>query len=96
MNYDNMSAHELLGLAMNDEFMFDIEPVIRSAVIREAIAEMCEWKEDGYDAWETGCGNCFTFTAGAPKENDFLFCCYCGKPIKEVPYVEYVDAEETP
>ena len=48
----------------------------------------CGWKlatdkngvSDGY--YETKCGNAFVFFDGTPKENEFVFCPYCGKKIK--------------
>ena len=49
----------------------------------------CIWKEykeartedDGI--YDTGCYNMFTIMEGNPKENNFKFCPYCGKPIRE-------------
>lgn len=48
----------------------------------------CQWSRDGdYDSetWATGCRHYFTIIDGAPAENHFKFCCYCGKPLVEVP-----------
>ena len=103
IDYNIMSSRELFSLAFDghyhcvdggpsyDEWRKAIESALRKVVIREASVETCEWKEDRYDAWDTECGNCFTFLEGGPKENDSRYCCYCGKLIKAVPYVEYVD-----
>lgn len=48
----------------------------------------CEWKavEDG--PWETTCGHAFEINEGVPSDNGMQFCCYCGKPLFEIPYVE--------
>lgn len=53
----------------------------------------CEWKyEDDYNYYETFCDKTFYFTVsdktfyfteGNCKDNEFLFCPYCGKKIKE-------------
>jgi hypothetical protein len=48
----------------------------------------CEWKEDDEGTWFTSCDNAFVFTDSGPTENGMKFCCYCGKPLKEVPYEE--------
>ena len=47
--------------------------------------ETCVWKEDGteYEGWDTSCGNKFFIVDGCPSDNDFKFCCYCGKPLEE-------------
>ena len=47
--------------------------------------ESCTWIQeiapDGDDVWETGCGEAFQFENGAPKENGFVYCPYCGKKL---------------
>ena len=44
----------------------------------------CTWTyDDLYDFWDTSCGECFTVTEGTPKDNNFVYCPFCGKPIKE-------------
>ena len=47
--------------------------------------EFCEWYNDRYDdvMYET-CGPAFTFFEGGVASNEFKFCPYCGRPIKEV------------
>jgi len=43
----------------------------------------CEWcREEDHDMFGTGCGNCFEFYDGGPKENNFKYCPYCGKKLK--------------
>lgn len=43
----------------------------------------CRWviTEDGQH--ETMCGNLFEFFEGRCRDNKFLYCPYCGKPILE-------------
>jgi hypothetical protein len=43
----------------------------------------CQWENDGEGNWETGCGDAFVILDGTPAENKMMFCCYCGKRIKE-------------
>ena len=45
----------------------------------------CEWIRDPDDDsfWTTGCGDMFVLNEGTPTENGFLYCPYCGKPLKE-------------
>lgn len=56
----------------------------------------CTWTEedDGYEGtgnWAGECGVLFMLNDGAtPKENNMKFCCGCGKPLTEVPYVPEV------
>jgi len=51
--------------------------------------EPCLWGEDVADGvWETACGHRhrFVFNAGDPADNEFLFCPYCGRPLKTLVY----------
>lgn len=50
--------------------------------------EPCTWTQDNDGNWWTTCKNAFTVTDGSPTANKMQFCCYCGKPLVEVPYVE--------
>jgi len=47
----------------------------------------CIWKEEnGIDSdglYVTGCDNVFIIIEGNPKGNNFKFCPYCGKALKE-------------
>ena len=47
----------------------------------------CIWKEEkGLDVdgvYKTGCDNMFTIMEGNPKANNFKYCPYCGKALKE-------------
>ena len=47
----------------------------------------CSWdvwvlENEDIDIWETGCGKNHYFKFGGPELNDFDFCPYCGKAIK--------------
>ena len=45
---------------------------------------VCDWTWcDDDDGWSTSCDAGFIFNDGGPVDNDFKFCPYCGKPIKE-------------
>jgi hypothetical protein len=56
--------------------------------IENATTPMCQWSEDEDGNWETACGQTFVLSEGTPSENSFKFCCYCGKQLCEVPWVE--------
>lgn len=46
----------------------------------------CQWIEDGdSQSWETKCGHNFDINVGTPSENDMRYCCFCGRPLVEVP-----------
>ena len=51
---------------------------------------LCNWAQydDEYGSWETNCGQAFVLDEGTPSENTMKFCCYCGRPLTETPYVE--------
>lgn len=53
-----------------------------SAAIAERDNEMCEWEDDTAGGFDTQCGHSYIFIDGGPKENDQIFCGYCGKRIK--------------
>jgi len=43
----------------------------------------CTWKINDDGIYSTSCGRVFTFIEAGVKENDFVFCCYCGCEIEE-------------
>ena len=50
----------------------------------------CRWLQDGdeeSDTWAASCGRhrYFSLNEGTPKDNHMTHCCYCGKPLVEVP-----------
>lgn len=48
----------------------------------------CKWEyeEDmnGQEQWNTDCGQCQVFIDGDIKENEYNYCPYCGKKIKQI------------
>lgn len=55
----------------------------------------CIWAQDGdadSDTWATGCRHYFTLNDGGPTDNEMRFCCYCGRPLIEVPWEDESDA----
>lgn len=50
--------------------------------------ETCKWTEDEDGLWNTECGGTFEITEGTPRENEMVFCPYCGKSIEEIAYHE--------
>lgn len=95
----NRTVDELLHLYLTDQITDNptyvaVTALLRKAVIREASVETCEWKENEDGMWDTSCENTFVFDEGGPEENEQKFCCYCGKPLKVVPFV-YPTEEET-
>lgn len=58
--------------------------------------QVCTWTETDPDFcyWATDCSGAFSVTEGKPSENNMKFCCYCGKPLKEVPWVWPKDEDD--
>jgi hypothetical protein len=53
----------------------------------------CRWLQEGdeeSDTWAASCGRhrYFSLNEGTPKDNHMKHCCYCGKPLVEVPIEE--------
>lgn len=48
----------------------------------------CAWTQDRDGTWDTSCGNRFVVSEGNPSDNDMKFCCYCGKTLCEIGFVE--------
>ena len=48
--------------------------------------DVCEWlyKGEHLDYFDTGCGVIHMFLEGYIAENNYKFCPYCGKTIKDV------------
>jgi DNA-directed RNA polymerase subunit RPC12/RpoP len=51
-----------------------------------------KWNPDDMNAWDTSCGNAHCFITDGIKENEYLYCPYCGGLIKEVTDAEKQDA----
>lgn len=59
-------------------------------------AETCTWSQDDWegDAWVTGCRNDFHIIEGTPEDNRMAFCCFCGGPLRQVPYEDDIEEED--
>ena len=57
--------------------------------------ETCTWAQDdeGGDVWNTDCHQIFCLGDGGPKDNGMMFCCFCGKPLVEIPWEDREGAE---
>jgi len=54
----------------------------------------CTWKSDEEGNWTTSCGELYCIIEGTPEENKMKFCCFCGRSLKQIPYVDpYVEDE---
>jgi len=49
---------------------------------------VCGWEQDDDGFWHSECGRLWEFNEGDPKENLWVFCHGCGKPVKAFPYEE--------
>ncbi len=50
--------------------------------------DVCHWnQEEDENIWATGCCHYFEITDGTPKDNDMAYCCYCGEPIYQQPFI---------
>ena len=61
---------------------------IVNQLAEEYNGDFCEWEADDkeIDVYYTKCGQAHIFIDGNPKENNHVFCPYCGKKIKVAPY----------
>lgn len=48
--------------------------------------EFCEWEvwDEEANCYHTSCENAHFFVEGNPKDNNHVYCPYCGRKIKEV------------
>lgn len=60
-------------LRCHEQFAHDERPV--------EPGETCGWAYDEDGIWQTDCGESFVLMEGTPEDNDFRFCCYCGKNL---------------
>ena len=62
----------------------------------DELAQCCTWaaQEDG-EFWNASCGHDFTVIDGdTPTAHEMRFCCFCGKRLVEVMFVEPEDTDE--
>lgn len=50
--------------------------------------ERCCWQQDEENSgvWLTDCGNAFWLDNGSPEDNKMVFCTYCGRKLRGIPY----------
>jgi hypothetical protein len=63
---------------------------LRAALEQPEQPNECHWYQDGdedSDKWAASCGRhrYFQLNDGTPTDNRMTHCCYCGKPLVEVP-----------
>lgn len=62
--------------------------------LRLAVSELemhagpCNWTEDDGGNWDTSCAHRFVFGDGAPADNEFSHCPYCGGKLQQCSYQE--------
>ena len=46
---------------------------------------ICVWsvEDTDYNCYETDCGKSFILNDGDVKDNELIYCCFCGKKIEE-------------
>jgi len=51
----------------------------------ETLLRECEWIEEDADSdtFKTSCGQYFTMIGGSIPDNDFHYCAFCGKRLRE-------------
>lgn len=70
-----------------------VTPIDRDSELYRKLSK-CRWTQTESGQYDTACGNCFEIMEGSPTENHMKFCCYCGKPLVDVPYVEETDDDD--
>lgn len=65
-------------------------------VMGESDGVGCTWTQDGEgsDTWAAECGGTFCLLEDGPFDNGMRFCCYCGKALKETPFIPECDDGE--
>lgn len=74
---------------MKDEIRSILDDITSKLVLLSELVNSepkhCYWtghiRYDGEPYWDTSCQFMFSFFIDGPKENNFKFCPYCGKPI---------------
>lgn len=56
----------------------------------EELKGKCKWEQDFEGNWQTSCDNMFVLNDGTPEENEMKYCCYCGKKLEQVYFVEEI------
>ena len=67
------------------EIFIDKDNIILRKYEENKSDDVCEWKyNDSEYYFESSCDHLHIFMSDGPKENEYRFCPYCGKKIKEV------------
>ena len=67
------------------EIFIDKDDIILRKYEENKSDDVCEWKyNDSEYYFESSCEHLHIFMSDGPKENEYRFCPYCGKKIKEV------------
>ena len=85
-----------ISIEAHDRICQDLHQQIRSLIVeneelRAALTQPneCRWLQDGDGDSGTYMASCnqryFSVVDGTPKDNHMTHCCYCGKPLVEVP-----------
>ena len=85
---------QLTRLGYSANHADQVVPTVRAALEQP---NECHWYQDGdedSDKWAASCGRhrYFQLNDGTPPDNRMTHCCYCGKPLVEVP----IDPEDNP
>ena len=68
---------------MPDTISYPSSPAALFAAHARETPLTCTWTENEDGVYETNCGNLFVFNDGGPVENDFRYCPYCGRELRE-------------
>ena len=91
--HDKLKAYEDIiddpdKLKLIDELYLErCEEINRlKAELAEKEENFCEWQvwDEEVNAYHTSCENAHFIVDGSPKDNDYAYCPYCGRKIKEV------------
>ena len=61
------------------------------------IEDCCEWQQEDWNsgAWFTDCSNAFWLEDGSPEDNKMIFCPFCGKKLRGVPYQQTKNGQQS-
>ena len=83
-----VETHEMGNTVRAD--IVDAEEAITALKAALEQPNECRWLQESdeeSDTWAASCGRhrYFSLNEGTPKDNRMKHCCYCGKPLVEVP-----------
>ena len=78
----NADPQEMMSEEQRNVLNYAIEIVKHGG----ASDDVCEWRlcDEEANVYDTSCRNPHILIEGTPKENNYEYCPYCGKKIKEV------------